>query len=94
LEIKQVKKKKIRYHELHSNVERRTNWLNAIDANCGFKERTFRNTAGRTYTNTFVCQAHFEETCYEGNKKKMKLSAIPAKFPTFVVGYPRETRKR
>jgi hypothetical protein len=74
-------------------VERRTHWLNAIDANCVLQERTFRNTAGRTYANTFVCTAQFEETCYEGNLKKLKFSAIPTKFLTFVVGYPPETRK-
>ena len=82
----------IRYHELPSDLERKTQWLNAIDANCGFKDRTFRNRKntniiGRTYDNRFVCQSHFEETCYEPNSSRLKSSAIPTKFPT-------PTRKR
>ena len=89
----------IRYHELPSDLERKTQWLNAIDANCGFKDRTLRNRKntniiGKTYDNTFVCQSHFEETCYEPNSSRLKSSAIPTKFPTLAVFEPPETRKR
>jgi hypothetical protein len=73
--------KGISYHEIPLDPLIRSQWLNLINANSGFREKTFHLKTGRSYDNTLICQAHFEETCYQPNKRRLKHSAVPTKFP-------------
>ena len=73
--------KGISYHEIPSDPLIRSQWLNLINANSGFREKTFQLKTGRSYDNTLICRAHFEETYYEPNKRRLKHSAVPKKFP-------------
>jgi hypothetical protein len=73
--------KGISYHEIPCDPLLRLQCLNLINANSGFREGTFKLKTGRGYDNTFICQAHFEETCYEPNRRRLKRSVVPTKFP-------------
>lgn len=73
--------KGISFHEIPCDPLLRSQWLNLSNANSGFREVTFKLKTGRSYDNTFICQAHFEETCYEPNRRRLKRSVVPTKFP-------------
>ena len=76
--------KGISFHEIPRDPLLRSQWFNVIDANSGFRERTRTNRQKtcRSYDkDTLICQAHFEETCYEPNKRRLKHSAVPTTFP-------------
>lgn len=88
--------KRISYHEIPWDPQLRSQWLNSINVNSGFKEKTFRLMTGRSYDNTFICHVHFDETYYEPNKRRLKHSAVPTKFPPIsdVVCESATSRKR
>lgn len=75
--------KGISFHEIPCDPILRSQWLNLSNANSGFREGTFKLKTGRNYDNTFICQAHFEDTCYEPNKRKLSLLRYRQNFILF-----------
>lgn len=75
------KTKTISYHSLPSDELLRGKWLDAINANGGFRQSKTRKKT-HNCDNTYVCGDHFSDDCYVSTTKQrhLKSTAIPT-FP-------------
>ena len=74
------KTKKMSYHSLPSDELLRGLWLDAINANGGFRQSKTRKKT-HNCDNTFICGEHFSDDCYIPTSKQKHLK--PTAVPTF-----------
>ncbi|XP_057378116.1 uncharacterized protein LOC130700120 [Daphnia carinata] len=74
------KTKAISYHSLPSDELLRGKWLDAINANGGFRQSKTRKKT-HNCDNTYVCGVHFSDDCYVSTAKQKHLK--PTAIPTF-----------
>ena len=71
----------VSYHEFPNDLKQRENWIETINANSMFKDEGLPKVQSCARL-ACVCRDHFEASCYENGRVRLRPGSVPSIFPS------------